>query len=243
MGCDIRIGTSGWHYTYWKGRYYPEKCSPAQMFEIYRNDFDTVEINNTFYHLPPATAFENWKRSTPSGFLFALKGSRFITHMKKLKDPEPAIERFFEGPVLLGRKLGPIIFQLPPRWRANAERLDAFCRALPRRRRYAFELRDPSWIVPEILDILRKHRMAFCIYDFAGFRSPLEITTDFAYVRLHGPTVRKYEGSYSAKQLREWARWIEKQSRTLKGIYFYFDNDQEAHAAYNALELKRLVGV
>ncbi|HEU5161807.1 MAG TPA: DUF72 domain-containing protein, partial [Thermoanaerobaculia bacterium] len=124
VACEIRIGTSGWHYAHWKGRFYPEKAPPAEMFRIYLEHFDTVEINNTFYHLPPLSAFENWKKIAPPGFLYALKGSRFLTHMKKLREPDEGIARFFEGARLLGRKLGPIVFQLPPRWRVNLERLE-----------------------------------------------------------------------------------------------------------------------
>ena len=241
MTCDLRIGTSGWHYGHWKGTFYPERCPPREMFRIYQQHFDTVEINNTFYQLPPLTAFDQWKKETPPDFLFALKGSRFLTHMKKLSDPAPGIERFFEGAKRLGRKLDPILFQLPPRWKANPERLDAFLEAMPPRRRYAFELRDRSWLVPEVYGVLEKHGAAYCIYDFAGFESPHVITAPFSYVRLHGPTERKYEGRYDAAALKRWAEWIERESRRLEAIYFYFDNDQAGYAAYDAIELKRLV--
>lgn len=241
MACEIRIGTSGWHYAHWKGRFYPEKAPPAEMFRIYLEHFDSVEINNTFYHLPPLSAFENWKKIAPPGFLYALKGSRFLTHMKKLREPDEGIARFFEGARLLGRKLGPIVFQLPPRWRVNLERLEIFLAALPRRRRYAFEFRDPSWLIPEVYEVLRSHNAAFCIYDIGGFHSPFEVTAEFSYVRLHGPSAQKYQGSYDAKALAGWARWIERESKRLKAIYIYFDNDHEANAVRDALELRRLV--
>ncbi|MGH9458633.1 MAG: DUF72 domain-containing protein [Thermoanaerobaculia bacterium] len=240
MSCEVRIGTSGWHYNHWKGNFYPEKCSPAEMFRIYLEHFDTVEINNTFYHLPPHSAFEKWRTITPPRFLFALKGSRFLTHMKKLSDPVEGIARFFEGANLLGAKLGPILFQLPPRWKANPERLDSFIEALPKRRRYAFELRDRSWLVPEIYQVLEGHNAAYCIYDFAGFESPIEITADFTYVRLHGPSENKYQGNYSKPQLRRWADWIGSQRARLRGVYFYFDNDQAGYAAFNAIDLKAM---
>jgi uncharacterized protein YecE (DUF72 family) len=211
------------------------------MLEFYAQRFDTVELNNTFYRLPPEGAAEEWKRSSPAGFLFAAKGSRFLTHMKKLKDNGPGVDNFFERVVGLGRKLGPIVFQLPPRWEVNAERLDAFLSALPRRRRYAFELRDPTWHVPEVYAILRRHNAAFCIFEIGGWRSEYEVTADFTYVRLHGPG-GPYQGSYSEEALRAWARRMEGWSKKLKAAYVYFDNDQAGYAPKNALELKRMVG-
>jgi uncharacterized protein YecE (DUF72 family) len=134
----IHIGTSGWHYKHWKGPFYPEKLPASKMLEWYTRYFDTVELNNTFYRLPAETGVKGWRDGTPSNFCFAAKGSRFLTHMKKLKDPEPGIEKFFDRIQPLGRKLGPIVFQLPPWWEADPERLDTFLSALPKRRRYAF---------------------------------------------------------------------------------------------------------
>src|SRR5437867_8231312 len=168
---EIRIGTSGWHYPHWRGPFYPEKLPGAKMFEYYARHFDTVELNTTFYRLPPEGSAAEWRKSAPRDFLFAAKGSRFLTHMKKLKDAGQGIERYFERVGPLGKELGPIVFQLPPRWRVNAERLDTFLAALPRRRRYAFELRDPTWHTPEIHQILRRRRAAFCIFEIAGWRS------------------------------------------------------------------------
>ena len=243
MACEIRVGTSGWHYAHWKGNFYPKRCTPAEMFRIYREHFDTVEINNTFYQLPPHSTFETWRKSVPPGFLYAIKGSRFLTHMKKLKEPEEPIERLFDRIRLLGNRLGPVLFQLPPRWKSNPERLDAFLAALPRRRRYAIELRDQSWLNDEIYAILRRRKAAFCIYDFAGFQSPLVLTANFSYIRLHGPTVHKYQGSYDDATLDFWTEWIRKQAKTLDAIYVYFDNDQAGYAAVNAIELKRRLAV
>jgi uncharacterized protein YecE (DUF72 family) len=170
----------------------------------------------------------------------AVKASRFITHNKKLSDPQSALDKFFPRLEALGKKLGPILFQLPPQWRFNEERLESFLRALPKGHRYAFELRNPTWLIDPIYRILSSHNAAFCIYHLAGFQSPLEITADFTYVRLHGPG-GKYQGSYSEEALREWAAQIRRWRRRLKHIYVYFDNDQEAFAVGNALELKRLV--
>jgi uncharacterized protein YecE (DUF72 family) len=183
----IHIGTSGWHYKHWRGPFYPEKLPASKMLDFYTRHFDTVELNNTFYRLPSENGLDVWRDSTPEGFCFAAKGSRFLTHMKKLKDPAVGIGRFFERVDRLERKLGPIVFQLPPQWEVNAERLATFLENLPPGHRYAFELRNPTWHTREIYGILRRHNAAFCIFEIAGFHSSFEITADFTYVRLHGP--------------------------------------------------------
>jgi uncharacterized protein YecE (DUF72 family) len=231
----VRIGTSGWHYRHWLGPYYPPKLPASQMLEWYTNHFDTVELNNTFYRLPPPNALQTWRETVPPGFRFAMKGSRFITHMKKLKDPVPALAKFFERADLLGRKLGPIVFQLPPNWAPGIERFAEFLDALPRGHRYAFEFRDPRWHTDHVYQLLRKHRAAFCVYDLAGFVSPFMTTTDFAYVRLHGPGA-KYQGRYTKDALDEWAERIH--SWPVDKAWVYFDNDAEGFAAINARELR-----
>jgi len=236
----VHIGTSGWHYKHWLGPFYPEKLPASKMLEFYARHFDTVELNNTFYRLPVESGVEKWRTTAPPGFCFAAKGSRFITHMKKLKDPQLAIERYFERVDLLKSKLGPIVFQLPPFWELDTERLAAFLRALPKRHRYAFEFRNPTWHTEPVYRLLRKHNAAFCIFEIAGFASQFPITADHTYVRLHGPD-GAYQGSYSDSVLREWADRIEDWREKLKAIYIYFDNDQAAHAVANALTLKRLV--
>ena len=238
----IHIGTSGWHYKHWLDDvFYPTGTKPAQMFEFYAKHFDTVEINNSFYHLPSAKTFDNWRDSSPARFIFAVKASRFITHMKKLKDPQPSSEKFFDVADRLGRKLGPILFQLPPRWKLNLERFEEFLQSLPGKHKYVFEFRDESWLVPEVYELLRRYKAAHCIHDFADMKVPLEITTSFTYIRFHGPTSAKYWGPYSAAQLRSWADRIAAWSRRLTNVYVYFNNDPEGHAVRNALELKRLV--
>jgi uncharacterized protein YecE (DUF72 family) len=236
----IHIGCSGWHYKHWKGPFYPEKLPGSKMLDYYTRHFDTVELNSTFYRLPLETGLDNWRESTPRNFCFAAKGSRFITHMKKLADPELAVSRYFERVDRLGRKLGPIVFQLPPWWEVNSERLEAFLEALPPRHRYAFELRNATWHTPEILRLLRKHNAAFCIFEIAGFHSACEVTADFTYIRLHGPG-GAYQGSYPRETLRRWADRLRAWSRDLRAIHIYFDNDQAAYAVENALELKRMV--
>jgi uncharacterized protein YecE (DUF72 family) len=241
MKTDIRIGTSGFHYRHWVGPFYPPKTSTVRMLQFYVEHFDTLELNNSFYRLPTIEAFECWRDSTPKGFVFAVKASRFITHNKKLKDPEHALDNLLPRAEHLRNKLGPILFQLPPSWKVNAQRLHELLEILPREHRYTFEFRELSWMTPEICRILRRFNAAFCIYELAGYHTPLEITADFTYVRLHGPASGKYQGSYSDDRLREWARWIEQQSNRLKAIYVYFDNDQAGYAAQNALTLRRMV--
>jgi uncharacterized protein YecE (DUF72 family) len=241
MTCEIRIGTSGYHYKHWQGPFYPAGTSAGKMLDFYAKHFDTVELNNSFYRLPTEVAFDDWRNSTPANFLFAVKASRFLTHIKKLKDPETALHNFLPRVEHLGAKLGPILFQLPPRWQVNPERLESLLEVLPRVYRYVFEFRDPTWIKPEINKLLEKFRSAFCIYELAGYHSPLTVTTDFAYVRLHGPGREKYQGSYGEDRLRRWSRQIGNWAKKLKAVYVYFDNDQAGFAAQNALTLKQLV--
>ena len=238
MSGKVHIGTSGWHYKHWLGLFYPEKLPAREMLNFYVQHFDTVEINNTFYHLPADTTFDAWRENTPPGFLFAVKGSRFITHMKKLKDPASSTAKFFAGAERLEEKLGPILFQLPPHWHLNLERLKEFLETIPKGHQYVFEFREPSWHVPEVYDSLRRFNAAFCNYDFAGSATRIEITANFTYIRFHGA---HYSGSYSGKELREWAAKIKKWRRTLKDIYVYFNNDIGGHAINNAKELKELI--
>jgi len=237
---EVRIGTSGWHYRHWRGPFYPPDMSSARMLDFYLRHFDTVELNNSFYRLPPIGCFDTWRKATPPGFCFAVKASRFLTHNKKLKDPENALENLLPRAEELKGKLGPILFQLPPRWGVNVERLEGLLHVLPKRHRYAFEFREISWLTDAVYRVLREHNAAFCIYELAGYHTPFDITADFAYVRLHGPG-GKYQGSYSDEALQAWAERITEWRRKLKGVYVYFDNDQAGYAALNALTLKELV--
>jgi uncharacterized protein YecE (DUF72 family) len=239
--CEIRIGCSGWHYKHWVGRFYPAKTPASKMLDFYLQHFDTVELNNSFYKLPDIKTFDCWRGATPKDFRFAVKASRFITHNKKLKDPQNALDNLLPRAEALGRKLGPILFQLPPKWRINLDRLEEFLSVLPREHRYTVEFREPSWETPETYAILRKYNVAYCIYQLAGYHTPIHLTSDWTYIRLHGPTDRKYQGSYSPSQLREWAARICAWSERLKAVYVYFDNDDSAYAAFNAIELKQLV--
>ena len=190
MTCEIRIGTSGYHYKHWQGPFYPKNISPDEMLDFYSQHFDTVELNNSFYRLPTEAAFDNWRESTPANFVFAVKASRFLTHQKKLKDPEERFgETSFREQLGYLHKLGPILFQLPPKWQVNPGRLESLLEALPRDHRYAFEFRDLTWIRPEINQLLAKfsrrilylrtrwipfpsnNNLRFCVRAFAWARS------------------------------------------------------------------------
>jgi uncharacterized protein YecE (DUF72 family) len=237
---QIRIGTSGWNYGHWLGTFYPKGTRQQDLLAAYAERFDTVEINRTFYSLPDANVVATWREQSPVGFLFAAKASRYLTHRKKLKDPEEPIERLFGCIEALKEKLGPVLFQLPPRWGVNPDRLQRLLGELPGQHRYAFEFRDPSWHNGRILELLSRRGAAFCIFDLAGKRSPIEVTTGFVYIRLHGPG-GPYQGSYDGRTLSGWARRISGWSEAGKDVYCYFDNDEKAYAPHDALRLKVMV--
>jgi uncharacterized protein YecE (DUF72 family) len=241
MAGRAHIGTSGWHYKHWLGLFYPEKLPAKEMLNHYVRNFRTVELNNTFYHLPDPATFDNWREHTPSDFLFAVKGSRFITHMKKLKDPRRSTEKFFDGAERLEKKLGPILFQLPPRWRVNLQRLEEFLESLPSTHKYAFEFRDESWLIAETYELLRRYNAAFCIHDLGGKQTPLEVTAKFTYVRFHGPGEAKYSGSYSKAALKQWAEQFKEWVQQGRHVYAYFNNDIGGHAITNAHQLIEMV--
>jgi len=236
-----RIGTSGWHYPHWQGSVYPEASRPDGWLEFYASRLATVEVNTSFYRLPSLATVREWCQTVPSDFLFAIKASRFITHRKKLRDPRRSLAAFLKVVRAFGSHAGPILFQLPPHWRCNPERLAGFLRVLPERQEVAFEFRDPSWHQPEVYALLRRHRAAFCIYDLAGFEAPHVLTAEYAYVRLHGPSSQAYSGSYPDTVLQAWAGEILSWKR-LKRVYVYFDNDQSGYAVHNALTLRRMLG-
>jgi uncharacterized protein YecE (DUF72 family) len=241
MAGTVHIGTSGWQYRHWIGDFYPAKTPVSKMREEYVKHFDTVELNSSFYHQPPRTTFENWRKKTPRGFLFAVKANRFITHNKKLHDAKESLDYFMSAAKGLGKKLGPILFQLPPSWQINLERLEEFLKLLPKKQESTFEFRHKSWMTEETYKLLKKYNAAFCIYELAGIETPHEITADFAYVRLHGPSSRKYSGDYSRLEMRLWAKEINGWQKKLKNIYVYFDNDVGGFAPKNALTLRVLI--
>ncbi len=234
----IHIGTSGWVYPHWRGAFYPDALPEPEWLGYYARRLASVEVNRGFYRLPTRAQFAAWRDQTPEDFLFAVKASRYITHMKKLKDPGQTLPPLLEAVAGLGGKLGPLLFQLPPRWRLDVGRLRAFLAALPDRLRVAFEFRDPSWHTGAVLDLLAEHGAAYCVHDLAGFRSPRAVTADFVYVRLHGPG-EAYCGRYGAEALAGWADWLGRQ--TVEAACVYFDNDQAGYAVRDALALRAML--
>ena len=210
------------------------------MLALYAENFSTVEINNPFYRLPSVAAVKSWARQVPKDFIFAMKASRYTTHVKRLKDAPKSFEKYFPRVDPLKSRLGPILFQTPPRFQPDVERLEAFLAALPRRHRYAFEFRDPRWFSDEVRETLEAHNCAFCIFDIGGLQSPAWLTADFAYIRLHGPG-KKYQGSYDDAALREWAKFIRSVTRKGVDVYCYFDNDEKGYAPKDALRLIKLL--
>jgi uncharacterized protein YecE (DUF72 family) len=237
----FRVGTSGWSYDHWRMLFYPEKLPAKKRLDHYSRSFDTVEVNASFYHLPAETTFRKWKETVPDEFTFAVKASRYITHLKRLVEPEESLKLFLSRARLLGRKLGPVLFQLPPNWKVNPERLEGLLRLLPRTRRFAFEFRDPSWFTDEVEALLRERAAAFCIFHMAGLDCPFWVTAPFVYVRFHGSAV-KYRGSYSPRELGRWAERVRGWLEEGLDVYAYFNNDAYGHAVTNSLDLMKRVG-
>jgi uncharacterized protein YecE (DUF72 family) len=237
---NIHIGTSGWHYDHWKGPFYPANLPKSKMLAYYARHFKAVEINNSFYRLPGRKTFAEWRETAPGSFVFAVKASRYITHMKKLKDPSETVPRLLDAVTALGANLGPILFQLPPRWKIDPARLREFLESLPAGFRYAFEFRDPSWFDDRVYEALHEMGAAFCIYDLAGRLAPQEITADFIYIRLHGPGAA-YQGQYDANTLAGWAGACSAWLNQDKEIFCFFDNDQAGYAAQDALRLQEMI--
>lgn len=234
------IGTSGWSYDHWEGLFYPHGLKKQDWLAFYMKHFDTVEINNTFYHLPTPQAFMEWRKAAPEGFTYALKGSRFITHLKKLNITEESLYLFLDRALLLGDSLGPVLFQLPPRWRCNPDRLRRFVRMLPSGARFSLEFRDPSWFNGEVYDILRERNIALCAYHMPDFLSPVEATADFAYIRFHG-TGHLYGGRYTTEELAPWVDLVRLYRAGGLDVYVYFNNDAAANAVANAREFREMV--
>lgn len=231
------IGTSGWHYDHWRELFYPAQLPKAQWLEFYARHFSTVELNNSFYRLPSEAAFANWRDSCPADFTFAVKVSRFITHIKRLKNTGEAVANFITRAKILGEKLGPLLYQLPPNMHRNDEALVSFLAKLPRGIKHVFEFRHESWLEDRVFEILHQYHAALCVFDMPAFTCPLLATADFAYVRFHGST-GLYFSCYSDKELADWAKKIANLGSNLKAVYIYFNNDAEAFAVRNALTLR-----
>jgi uncharacterized protein YecE (DUF72 family) len=234
---ELRIGTSGYVYASWKRRFYPDGLPARSWFPYYATHFDTVELNGTFYRLPEASVFARWRQQVPDGFIFAVKFSRFGTHMKRLLGARETIGRFVRRARRLGPRLGPVLVQLPPRWAPDLARLDRFLGAAPRDMRWVVEIRDERWLGDELYALLRRHDTALCIHDMIPDH-PRAVTTDFTYVRFHGI---HYGGSYSAAALTPWADWIAGRLAEHVAVFAYFNNDVDGHAIENARTLARLV--
>ncbi len=233
----LRIGTSGYQYDHWSGIFYPENIRKREWFIYYAQHFDTVEINNTFYHLPKAKTFQRWHDQAPPGFCYTLKFSRYGSHLKKLKESKQSIGQFMERAAHLGRFLGPILVQLPPRWKANPSRLADFLAAAPSDQRWAVEFRDPSWLCDEIYEILRAYDAALCIHDLIEDH-PRVLTADWVYLRYHGAGDG---GEYTAAYLSRQAGAIQDYLSSGLDVFAYFNNDAEGYAVGNAGDLRRRV--
>lgn len=241
----LRIGCSGYEYDHWRGDLYPVELPRKQWFERYATVFDTVEVNRTFYSLPAPETFDRWRSRAPEGFIYALKLSQYGTHRKKLKDPESWVSTFVDRARRLGPTLGPILAQLPPRWRADPGRLDAFLAAAPSSLRWAVEVRDPSWLRDDVYDVLRRHGAALVTHDLID-NHPRIVTADWMYLRFHGPHAdhgidRAYTGGYPHQALSASARRIRRHLAEGRDVYAYFNNDIGGHAVRDAQALARYV--
>ena len=233
----LRIGTSGYHYNHWKGVFYPEDLPKDRWFSYYARQFDTVEINNTFYRLPEPATFDAWRRQAPKGFCYALKFSRYGSHILRLKKPQATIRKFLQRADRLGDFLGPILVQLPPNWKADPKRLAAFLKAAPKDHRWAVEFRDPRWLCEEVFTILQSYNAALCIHDMIDDH-PRRITADWVYLRFHGD---RYSGCYSHQLPTTRAAEIQKCLTEGLDVFTYFNNDAQGYAVQNAADLKRYV--
>ena len=234
----MRVGCSGWNYKSWKGPFYPSGLAASKWLPYYAERFDTVEINNTFYRLPEAQTFAAWRAQVPAGFLFAVKASRFMTHMKRLRDPQEPIERLFSRVHALGPCLGPVLYQLPGNLQFDLPLLDAFLRALPRRVQHVVEFRHRSWYVDATFDCLERHGASLCLHDKDGSEIAEPFVGRCVYVRFHG-TSGRYHGSYSNTTLSGWAKRLVARWREGRDVYAYFNNDPDAVATQNAETLRR----
>jgi uncharacterized protein YecE (DUF72 family) len=237
---EIRIGCSGWQYAHWRGDLYPRELPQDRWFEHYAERFDTVELNNSFYRLPEADTFAAWGRRSPPGFLMAVKASRYLTHVRRLREPRDPLDRLWTRASRLGDHLGPMLYQLPPRWRRNVERLASFADAVPRDRLQALEIRDPDWYHPDTYAVIERGGLALCLHDMPGSASPRRPIGPFVYVRFHGSGTG-YGGAYPGKALAAWADRLVAWAEAGLAGYAYFNNDLGGHAFRDASRLREMV--
>jgi uncharacterized protein YecE (DUF72 family) len=238
---QVLIGTSGWHYDSWRGPFFPKGLPIKHQLQYYAAQFPTAELNGVFYRTPTTDAVKSWREQTGRDFVFAWKASKFITHWKRLSANAVSSLALLEDRIsLLGDKAGPILFQLPPNFHADLDRLASFIKLLSRKRRYSFEFRHPSWYAPGIFRLLADNNISLCLSDHHDAPAPWRRTADFVYVRGHGPGGR-YKGHYRPDTLSDWARRIRSWKKQGCDVYVYFDNDQKSAAPADALKLGRLL--
>ena len=237
MSSYYYIGTLGWHYDHWRGGFYPDKLNKTAWLEFYARHFNTIEFNSNFYRLPSEDAFVNWRDSSPVNFIFAVKVSRFITHIKRLKNAGDAVEKFISRAKILGGKLGSLSYRLPPNMHRNDDRLAPFLSSLPGKMKHVFEFRHQSCLEAAVFEILHKYSAGLCVFDMSAMTCPLVATVDFAYLRFHDST-GLYSSYYSDGELADWVKRLAALGTDLKTVYVYFNNDIEAFAVRNAAILR-----
>jgi len=238
---EIILGTSGWWYEHWRGKFYPPEMNKNEWFNYYAKFFDSVEINSSFYRLPFSNMVKGWANKAPPGFKFTLKMWRRVTHLKKLKDIEKDMEIFMSRISPLKDSLGAILYQLPPSFKCNLDLLEDFLKKLPGGIDQVVEFRNKSWLTPKVFSLLEKYSIAFCIVSMPDFPELIRLTSNISYIRFHGRQIL-YASCYSDEELLEWASTIKDFSHQgIKRIYIYFNNDYEAYAVFNALRLKEIL--
>jgi uncharacterized protein YecE (DUF72 family) len=241
--CRFHVGTSGWVYRHWRGTFYPRELPQKRWFQYYASQFDTVEINNTFYRMPGETAMIRWREQAPPGFVYAVKASRFLTHVKRLREPREPLHKILDNAALLGEHLGPILVQFPESFHKsdlNFERLRLFVDLVPPRPDFVLEFRHPGWFADDVYGLMAGKRIALCIVSDPAWPTDFQVTGDIVYVRFHGPKDARYHGRYPLSEIEEWVDRI----RSLIGprqAYVYFNNDWNAHAVENAREFRTLI--
>jgi uncharacterized protein YecE (DUF72 family) len=233
----IHVGTSGWQYRDWRGRFYPRELPQRRWLEHYAARFSTVEVNNTFYRLPEAEVFEDWRERTPAGFVVTIKASRYLTHLKRLRDPKEPLERLLMRARKLGPRLGPVLYQMPPRFPVDVGLLQEFLSGLPKEPRSAFEFRDPSWRTDEVLELIDEAGAAWVLADRPSARVEPIVTGGWTYIRFHQGT--QTGPDYRPEKLRRWADRIAEMP--VEDGYVYFNNDQGGAAIRDALRFRDLL--
>lgn len=236
----FRVGTSGWSYDHWRGVFYPQTLPASRWFEHYAAHFDTVEINATFYRMMPDKTFEGWRDKAPTGFLYAVKMWRQVTHRKMLQSANVEVSDFLKRAALLGDRLGPILIQLPPNLGLDLERLVRFLPLLSREFEYAVEFRHPSWFHEPVYDALRRHHIGLCVFHHVRIECPRIVTAPLVYLRFHGASGR-YAGKYTTEQLESWAAFAHEHMAQGRHVVAYFNNDYKGYAVENAREFRGLL--